>query len=96
VRQLDTHGRCLGVQEVGHPGEARDVLVGPQADVTGADAALRRHTGGPDDHEPEAAEREAAQRPSAEGQGQEEGWRSHQMEAPQAPTRGFRPEHQTS
>jgi hypothetical protein len=61
VRQLDA-GQCpLGVQEVGDPRQAGDVLVGPQADVRMADPPVPGDRGRLHDDQPEAAEREPAQ-----------------------------------
>ena len=61
VRQLDAGRRALGVQEVDDPGQPGDLLVGPQADVRVADPAVLGHPGRLDQHQPEAAEREAAE-----------------------------------
>ena len=59
--ELDPGRGPVRVQEVDHPGQAGEVLVGPQPDVAVADPPLGRHAGRLDEDEAEPAEREPPQ-----------------------------------
>ncbi|SDY44172.1 hypothetical protein SAMN05661080_03479 [Modestobacter sp. DSM 44400] len=61
MAQLDARDGAVLAQERGHPGQAGDVLVGPEAHVAVADPAVGGDPGGLHDDQPEPAEGEAAQ-----------------------------------